>query len=91
MGKKKNKVVDLKPKVEKVSEEHLIMLQKAVNNVNGIQFEIGKIEAQKHSYLHRLSSSQEEIKSMQSMLVEEYGTFDVNLTDGTLNHRPDDE
>ena len=91
MGKKKSKVVDLKPKVEKVSEEHLNKLKDAVNAVNGIQFEVGKIEAQKHVYLHRLISAQDVIKSLQDMLVKEYGTFDVNLTDGTLNYKSDDK
>lgn len=85
MGKKKNKVVDLKAKVDKVSDEHLNQLQQAVNQVNGIQFEIGKIEAQKHSYLHNLSIAQDGIKSLQEMLVKEYGTFDVNLQTGELN------
>ncbi len=79
-------MVDLKPKVDKVSQEHLDKLKEAVNAVNGIQFEVGKIEAQKHSYLHRLVSAQDNIRSLQEMLVKEYGTFDVDLTDGTLNH-----
>ena len=89
MGKKKNKVVDLKAKVDKVSNEHLAQLQQAVNAVNGIQFEVGKIEAQKHVYLHRLTSAQDSIKSLQDMLVKEYGTYDVDLTDGSINHGND--
>lgn len=82
---KKSKVVDLKPKVDKVSEEHLNQLKQAVNSINGIQFEIGKIEAQKHSYLHKLSSVQDGVKALQDMLVKEYGSFDVNLQTGELN------
>jgi flagellar biosynthesis chaperone FliJ len=82
---KKSKVVDLKPKVDKVSEEHLNQLKQAVNTLNSIQFEIGKIESQKHSYLHKLSSVQDGVKALQDMLVEEYGTFDVNLQTGELN------
>ena len=34
---KKSKVVDLKPKVDKVSEEHLNQLKQAVNTLNSIQ------------------------------------------------------
>ena len=84
MGKKE-KVIDLKPKVDKISDEHLADLQKVVNIINAIQFNIGKIEAQKHHLLHNLDESQKGVKTMQDMLVKEYGTYDVNLDDGTIN------
>ena len=38
MGKKKEKVVDLAQKPEKVSDEHLRQVQEVVNNVNDMQF-----------------------------------------------------
>ena len=82
---KKEKVVDLKPKVDKISDKHLTDLQKVVNTINAIQFNIGKIEAQKHHLLHNLDESQKGVKTMQDMLVKEYGTYDVNLDDGTIN------
>tara|TARA_Y100001963_G_C6502390_1_gene318444 strand:- start:121 stop:399 length:279 start_codon:yes stop_codon:yes gene_type:complete len=81
----KEKTVDLKPKVEKISEEHLRELQKIVNNINGIQFNIGKIEAQKHTLLHDLAVTQDKVGLMQDTLMKEYGSYDVNLTDGTIN------
>jgi FtsZ-binding cell division protein ZapB len=84
MGKKE-KVIDLKPKVDKISDKHLANLQQVVNTINGIQFNIGKIEAQKHHLLHNLDEAQKGIKKMQEMLMKEYGTFDVNLDDGTIN------
>ena len=87
----KEKVVDLKPKAEKISEEHLKELQKIVNNINGIQFNIGKIEAQKHGLLHDLAVKQNGITSMQDTLVKEYGSFDVNLNDGTINWKSDEK
>jgi len=84
MGKKE-KVIDLKPKVDKVSDEHLANLQQVVNTINGLQFNIGKIESQKHHLLHNLDEAQKGIQKMQEMLMKEYGTFDVNLSDGTIN------
>ena len=39
----KEKTVELKPKAEKISEEHLKELQKIVNNINGIQFNISSL------------------------------------------------
>ena len=90
MGKKE-KVIDLKPKVDKVSDKHLSDLQKVVNTINSIQFNIGKIESQKHQLLHRLDEAQKGVKTMQDVLVKEYGTFDVNLDDGTINWPKDEK
>ena len=81
----KEKTVELKPTAEKISEEHLKELQKIVNNINGIQFNIGKIEAQKHTLLHDLATTQDRVALMQDTLMKEYGNYDVNLTDGTIN------
>ena len=63
MGKKED-MVDLKPKVDKISSEHLKELQEIVNIVNNIQFNIGKIEGQKHTLLHELVLSQNKIIDM---------------------------
>jgi hypothetical protein len=81
----KEKTVELKPKAEKISEEHLKQLQQIVNNINGIQFNIGKIESQKHTLLHDLVKNQDRITLMQDVLMKEYGNYDVNLTDGMIN------
>ena len=45
---KKEKVVDLKPRVDKISKEHLDQLLDAVNKINSLQFNIGRLETQKH-------------------------------------------
>lgn len=87
----KEKMVDLTPKAEKVTEEQLTQLQEVVNNINTIQFEIGKIEAQKHAYLHRLAGNQDRIKVLQDTMQQEYGTFDIDLKDGTINYPKNEE
>tara|TARA_R110002012_G_scaffold1708_3_gene8283 strand:- start:713 stop:985 length:273 start_codon:yes stop_codon:yes gene_type:complete len=88
---KKEKVIDLKPKVDKISDKHLDDLQKVVNSINGIQFNIGKIESQKHQLLHRLDGAQQGVQKMQDVLVKEYGTYDVNLDNGTINWPKDEK
>jgi len=91
MGKTKEKVIDLKPKVDKISKEELEELQKVVNSVNAIQFSIGRLEAQKHAALHELGRSQDMIGILQDKLVKEYGTYDINLEDGTINWPKDEK
>ena len=87
----KEKMVDLKPKVDKISDEHLKKLQEIVNIVNNLQFNIGKIEVQKHNLLHELVISQKNIIEMQDKLSKEYGSFDINITDGTINWPKDEK
>ena len=81
----KEKTVELKPKVEKISKEHLDQLQGIVNAINTMQFNIGKIEAQKHTILHNLIQAQNRVAQFQDTLQKEYGSFDVNIEDGTIN------
>tara|TARA_B100001113_G_scaffold276454_1_gene231035 strand:- start:149 stop:427 length:279 start_codon:yes stop_codon:yes gene_type:complete len=85
MGKKKEKIVDLKPEVDKISDEHLSEIQTLVNKINKIQFQIGAVELQKHTMLHDLAVTQDGIALMQDKLYKEYGTYDVNIQDGSIN------
>ena len=82
----KEKVVDLKPKAEKITDEQLKNLQSVVNDNNAIQFRVGALEAQKHELIHQQASIQAKIVELQDTFSKEYGTFDVNLTDGTINY-----
>jgi len=90
MGKKEE-LVDLKPKADKISEEHLKEMQNVVNVINSLQFNIGKLEAQKHALLHDLSISQKKILEMQDVFSKEYGSFDINIMDGTINWPKDEK
>ena len=82
---KKEELVDLKPKADKISDEHLKELQEVVNVINNAQFNIGKIEGQKHSLLHELGASQGKVLKLQEMFTTEYGSCDINIADGTIN------
>ena len=88
---KKEKTIDLKKKVEKISEEHLKDLQNVVSNVNNLQFQIGKMEARKHNLLHELVLGQDTIVKLQELFSKEYGSYDINVTDGTINWEKDEE
>ena len=84
MGKKKEKVIDLKR--EKISEEELKQLQNVVSAINKLQFDIGQMEAQKHNALHALFQGNDKLNKMQETFKEQYGTNDINIKDGTINY-----
>ena len=81
----KEKTIEVKERAEKVSDEHLKEIQETIGAINNFQFNIGKLEAQKHDVLHRLATAQDKIALMQDTLQKEYGTNDVNIKDGTIN------
>ena len=88
---KKEELVDLKPKVDKISDEHLKELQRVVNIINNLHFQIGQLEGQKHNLLHELGVTQGDIAKLQEKFSKEYGTFDINVIDGTINRKKDEK
>ena len=81
---KKEEIIDLKP--EKISEEQLNKVQSVVNDINRSQIEICTLETKKHNILHQVSLLQEKIGEMQVEFEKEYGTFDINIQNGTINY-----
>ena len=88
MGKKKEKVIDLKP--EKISEEELQELRNVVTAINKLQFDIGTMEVQKHSALHALFQGNDKLTAMQASYKEKQGTDDINIQDGTIKYNDDE-
>ena len=89
MGKKNNKVVDLKP--EAISDEQLTKLQNIVQAINKLKMDIGQVEAQKHNMLHTLTQGNEQLNEMQSEIKDEYGeNIDVNINDGSIRYQEDE-
>jgi hypothetical protein len=88
MGKKKEKVVDLKP--GKISDEQLKEVQQVVTAINKLQFDIGTMEAQKHEALHALFQGKDKLNNVQAEMKEQYGTNDINIQDGTINYKDDE-
>ena len=88
---KKDKVVELKTKAEKISDEHLKELQGIINTINKTNMNIGRIEAQKHSLLHDLGVVQNKAVVLQDVFKKEYGSDDVNINDGTINWNKDEK
>ena len=85
MAKNKKKTIEVKEKVEKISAADLSKLQEIANKINGLHFNIGRVESQKHNLLHELALGQDTIKLSQEEMMDKYGSYDINLTDGTIN------
>jgi len=86
---KAEKIVDLKPKAEKITDEQLVRVQSAVRSVNDHQMEIGRMETRKHQILHNLGTIQDQLAILQDELQKEYDTVDINIETGAINYPPE--
>tara|TARA_R110000851_G_scaffold279019_1_gene432230 strand:+ start:201 stop:476 length:276 start_codon:yes stop_codon:yes gene_type:complete len=84
MGKKKNKVVDLKP--EAISKDQLERIQGVVAAINKLHADIGKMEAQKHNLLHALAQGNDQLNEVQDEIRKEYGEVNINIQDGSIKY-----
>jgi len=80
----KEKLVDLAPKAEKITDEQLKDLQGIIGQVNQAQLSVGQLETQKAGIMAGVGDLQMKLKSMQDSLEEEYGKVTVNIQDGTI-------
>ena len=81
------KIKELKGiKPEKITDEQLKKVQDTVNNLNRSQLEIGSIEIRKHEMMHQIAGLRDRLTILQGEFEKEYGTFDVNIQDGTINY-----
>ncbi len=89
MGKKKNKVVDLKP--EAISDDQLKRLQGLAQALNKLKMDIGQLELQKQDAINTISQGNEKLAELQTEIREEYGDeIDVNINDGSIRYREDE-
>ena len=81
------KIKELKGiKPEKITDEQLKKVQDSVNNINRAQLEIGSIELKKHEMMHNIAGLRDELTLLQAEFEKDYGTFDINIQDGTINY-----
>jgi len=81
------KIKELKSiKPDRISEEQLKKVQDTVNGINRTQLEIGSLEIKKHEMMHGIAGLRDELALLQTEFEKEYGTFDINIQDGTINY-----
>ena len=84
------KIKELKGiKPEKITDEQLKRVQDTVNGINRSQLEIGSIELRKHEMMHNVAGLKDKLTVLQSEFEKDYGTFDIDIQDGTINYKDD--
>ena len=89
MAKTKEKIVDLKAKPEKITDEQLKKVQQVVNSINRIKLEIGSVELKKHEMMHNVAGLKDELTILQSEFEKDYGTYDIDIVTGKINYKED--
>ena len=81
------KIKELKGiKSEKITDEQLKKVQDTVNSINRTQLDIGSMELKKHELMHGIAGLRDELTLLQGEFEKDYGTFDINIQDGTINY-----
>ena len=83
-SKKIKELKGIKP--EKITDEQLKKVQDSINNINRAQLEIGSMEVKKHELMHQIAGLRDGLTVLQNEFEKEYGTFDINIQDGTINY-----
>ena len=84
------KIKELKGiKPEKITNEQLEKVQDTVNNLNRSQLEIGSMELKMHEMMHQIAGLKDKLTLLQGEFEKDYGTFDINIQDGTINYEDD--
>jgi len=86
-SKKLKELKGIKP--EKITDEQLKKVQDTVNNINRAQLEIGSMELKKHEVMHNIAGLRDQLTVLQAEFEKDYGTFDINIQDGTINYEED--
>ena len=81
------KIKELKGiKPEKITDEQLKKVQDTVNSINRAQLELGSMELKKHEMMHQIAGLRDGLTVLQQEFEKDYGTFDINIQDGTINY-----
>ena len=74
-----------------ITAEELKNLQELVNTINRGQLELGGLETKKHSLAHQVLALQGQVAEMQKSFEETYGKIDININDGTISYKEDEQ
>ena len=86
---KTEKVIDLTPKAEKITEQELAKLQATIKTIDSLTVDVGRIEVQKYGLMKAMGNVQQDIETMRQEFNDKYGTDNINIQDGTIGYPPE--
>ena len=86
---KAEKVIDLTPKPEKISDGELASLQATIKTIDKLTVDVGKMELQKHGLMKAMENLQQNIETIRQGFNSKYGTDNINIQDGTIAYPPE--
>ncbi len=66
-----------------ITAEELKQIKDKQTELSKVVNQIGQLEANKHSLLHKIAGVNESIEETKKQLEEKYGSININLEDGT--------
>ena len=81
---KTEKVIDLAPKAEKITDVQLNRVQSTVKTMDELTMNLGRMAVQKHALLTSLQTIQTELDLLRQEFKREYGTDNINIQDGAI-------
>tara|TARA_R110002051_G_scaffold17793_1_gene51634 strand:- start:716 stop:1036 length:321 start_codon:yes stop_codon:yes gene_type:complete len=83
---KAEKVINLAPKPEKITDQELNKLQSTVKTIDHVTVDIGNLEVKKYGLLKALENVQNDIQEMRGEFYKEYGTDNINIQTGEISY-----
>ena len=83
---KAEKIINLTPKPEKITDIELNKLQSIVKAIDHVTIDVGNTEIKKYAFLKALESMQKQVEEMRKNFYKEYGTDNINIQDGTIGY-----
>jgi len=83
---KADKIIDLKPKTEKITDEQLNRLQTTIKTIEHFTNDLGRLEVQKSVMLKAMAPHQDNIETLREEFSKEYGTDNINIQTGAIEY-----
>ncbi len=77
------KVVKEKEKKNYIKPEQLAKIKSQQKDLSDLLTNIGMLESQKHSHLHRIADVNRSVEEFKLELQKEYGDININVEDGS--------
>ena len=77
--------------MSKITDEQLKSINKGQKELMTIVNQIGILESQKHSLLHKVADANKVVEDLKAELEAEYGAIDINLVTGEYTEVKKDE